>query len=416
MSGFSAAISEHPVTAVATGEVAGAVFEEIGAGADLALVFVTPAHGGALEDIVATVDEVLQPFALLGAVAACVVGPAREVERGPGISLWAGRTGPVTGVRLTVSERESSEREFPELVPVRLAEGIGGRSLWLHGWPDLDSLGFEPRGFVLLADPFSFPAEEFLETVNAMHPGLPVIGGMASGASAPGTSGLALGRSVSTSGAVGALLGPGSTIEPLVSQGSRPFGRPLVVTRSEQNVIYELAGKPALERLVAQASADLDEDEVELLAHGGLQIGRVMNEHLEEFSTGDFLIRNVLGTDRRSGAVAVGHIVPVGVTVQFHLRDAAAADLDLTRHLAGREADAALLFTCTGRGTRLFGGADHDAAAIAEYLGPIPLAGFFAAGEIGPVAGQNFLHGFTASMALFGGSAQDGQKAVRHGG
>jgi small ligand-binding sensory domain FIST len=191
-------------------------------------------------------------------------------------------------------------------------------------------------------------------------------------------------------------------MEPLVSQGCRPFGRPLVVTRSDGNLIYELAGKPALERLVAQASSDLSEDEVATLAEGGLQVGRVMDEHREHFGRGDFLIRGVLGTDRRTGAVAVGDVVPVGVTVQFQLRDARTADEDLYERLAGRTAEAALLFTCTGRGTRLFGDPDHDAATVAELLGPIPVAGCFAAGEIGPVSGRNYVHGFTASLALFG--------------
>jgi small ligand-binding sensory domain FIST len=166
-------------------------------------------------------------------------------------------------------------------------------------------------------------------------------------------------------------------------------------------VIYELGGKPALERLVSQARSDLTDDEIDTLASGGLQLGRVIDEHREQFTSGDFLIRGVLGTDRRSGAVVVGDVVPIGVTVQFHLRDSTTADQDLSRHLAGCRADAALLFTCTGRGTRLFGGPDHDAEAIVDLLGPIPTAGCFAAGEIGPIGGRNFVHGFTASLALF---------------
>jgi small ligand-binding sensory domain FIST len=260
---------------------------------------------------------------------------------------------------------------------------------------------FDPKALLLLADPFSFPIEDLLSWLADRHPGMPVVGAMASAAQMPGGNSLAFGRSLQRSGAVGVLLGPDVAIQPVVSQGSRPFGRPLVVTKADGNVIYELGGKPALERLITQASSDLSEDEVEVLAAGGLQLGRVIDEHLEKFARGDFLIRNVLGTDRRTGAVAVGDVVPVGVTVQFHLRDAATADEDLSERLAGVSADAALLFTCTGRGTHMFGAPDHDAAAIVEHLGPIPTAGCFAAGEIGPVAGRNFLHGFTASLALF---------------
>jgi small ligand-binding sensory domain FIST len=186
----------------------------------------------------------------------------------------------------------------------------------------------------------------------------------------------------------------------VVSQGCRPFGHPLVVTRAEGNVIFELAGRPALERLVAQAHESLSEEEVRLLESGGLHLGRVIDEHREQFGRGDFLVRNVVGADRGSGAIAVGDVVPVGTTVQFHLRDAQTADEDLRALLHGRHADAALLFTCNGRGTRLFEAPDHDVATLTDELGRVPVAGFFAAGELGPVGQRNFVHGFTASIAL----------------
>lgn len=386
---FGSAISEHPVTAIATGEVVGQVLEAVGENPGLVVAFVTPAHGGALEDVVRTVDEILRPDVLLGAVARSVVGPGREVERGAGISLWAGAIPSVTGLSL-----EAVNGSGPG----------GGDQLgppMITGWPALAEMPSDPSALLLLADPFSFPIEDLLSWLDRHHPGMPVVGAMASAAQMPGGNTLALGRSLQRTGAVGVLLGPDVAVQPVVSQGSRPFGRPLVVTKADGNVIYELGGKPALERLVTQASSDLSEDEVEVLAAGGLQLGRVIDEHLEQFERGDFLIRNVIGTDRRTGAVAVGDVVPVGVTVQFHLRDAATADEDLSERLAGVTADAALLFTCTGRGTLMFGAPDHDAEAIVDHLGPIPTAGCFAAGEIGPVAGRNFLHGFTASLALF---------------
>ena len=375
---FAAAISEHPVTASATGEVAGSVLETIGAGPALAVCFVTPAHGGALEDIAGAVEAILEPQVTIGMVAQSVIGPGREVEQGPGISLWVAANGTMSGISLDAG---------------------AGSPAGISGWPS--ALSFDPSGLILLAEPSSFPAEEFLAWLETEHPDMPVVGGLASAAHTIGGNSLVLGSSVRRSGAVGVLIGPDVKMEPLVSQGCRPFGRPLVVTRAEGNVIYELAGKSAIERLVSQASQELSEDEVESMAHGGLQIGRVIDEHNEEFGQGDFLIRQVFGTDRRSGAVAVGDQMPVGVTVQFHLRDAAAADRDLARHLEGQSAEAALLFSCTGRGTHLFGSPDHDAGALADYLGPIPTGGCFAAGEIGPVGGRNFLHGFTASMALF---------------
>jgi len=158
---------------------------------------------------------------------------------------------------------------------------------------------------------------------------------------------------------------------------------------------------------VAQARASLSERDTDLLEMGGLHIGRVIDEHRAEFGPGDFLVRNVIGADRSTGAIAVTEVMPVGTTVQFHLRDAASADEDLHTLMAERRADAALVFTCNGRGTRLFGRPHHDVRVLAEHLGPVPMAGFFAAGELGPVGGRNFLHGFTASVALLRDPAPD---------
>ena len=184
-----------------------------------------------------------------------------------------------------------------------------------------------------------------------------------------------------------------------MSQGCRPLGRAFVVTRAERNMIYELAGRPALDR-VQELYQEADEDDRRLLQQG-IHVGRVIDEHKPDFQRGDFLVRNVLGADKESGAIAVGDVVDVGSTVQFHVRDAATADEDLRSLLAGECAEAALLFTCNGRGTRLFGTPDHDAEIVSDALGGVPLSGFFAAGELGPVGGRNFLHGFTASLALF---------------
>ncbi len=373
-------MSEHPVTAHAVGEVAGQVLERLGPRPDLAMLFVTPPHAGALEDAASAVEAVLHPLVLLGCAAESVAGPHREVEQSAAVSLFAARTGPLVPLSLeALSDPE-------------------GTSLQLLGWPA--ELAFEPQAMVLLADPYSFPVEQVLEAIAPRLPRLAVVGGMASGARGPGGNRLVLGTAVRASGAVGALIGPGIDVETVVSQGCRPFGHPLVVTKAEGNVIFELAGRPALERLLAQAHDTLDEDELHLLETGGLHVGRVIDEHRESFGAGDFLVRNVVGADRRSGAIAVGDVVPVGTTVQFHLRDAERADEDLRTMLEGRHADAALLFTCNGRGTRLFGVPDHDVAVLTEQLGHIAVAGFFAAGEIGPVGGQNFLHGFTASVAL----------------
>ena len=252
-----------------------------------------------------------------------------------------------------------------------------------------------------VADPFSFPGDAFLSRLDEDRPGLTAIGGMASAARGPGGNRLVLDDQVLSEGAVGVLLDQAVGVTTIVSQGCRPIGAPYVVTRAEQNVIFELAGRPAVERL-RETAAGLDEGARQLLAHG-LHIGRVVDEHRSEFRRGDFLVRNVMGIDESSGALAVGDLVEVGQTVQFHLRDAASADDDLRALLTGASADAALLFTCNGRGRHLFGTPDHDAELVDQLLGPLPVTGMFCAGELGPVGGRNFLHGFTASLALLRG-------------
>jgi len=164
-------------------------------------------------------------------------------------------------------------------------------------------------------------------------------------------------------------------------------------------VIYELGGRRALDRLMEQVEA-LDAP-TRTLAARGLHLGIVIDEQREEFGPGDFLIRAVLGADREAGAVAVGQEVAVGTTVQFHVRDAVSADAELRRMLDGREADGALVFTCSGRGAQLFGEPHHDATVLSESLDAAPLAGMFCAGELGPIGGETFVHAFTASVALF---------------
>ena len=164
-------------------------------------------------------------------------------------------------------------------------------------------------------------------------------------------------------------------------------------------MIYELAGQPAYEQLSTVVQR-LRQDERALAAQG-LHIGRVVDEHKDDYTQGDFLIRGVLGVDQNTGGIAVGDVVPVGSIVQFQVRDAASADEELRRLMDGQVADGALLFTCNGRGTHLFEEPHHDAALVSEMLDEVPVGGMFCAGEVGPVGGRSFVHGFTASLALF---------------
>jgi small ligand-binding sensory domain FIST len=375
---FASALSTHPVPAHATGEVTGQVLERLGAFPDIAVLFVTRPHAGALEDAAATVRRVLSPTLLLGCAAESVVGNGLEVEEAPAVSLWAGVIGEVAPIRLWADADDGTPR--------------------VAGWPT--SLPFEPQGVLLLADPYTLPVDTLIGELADQHPGLVVLGGLASAALGPGGNRLVLDDRVHTSGAVGALIGPGSRLSAVVSQGCRPIGRPLVVTKAERNIIYELAGQPALERLLEMVKDGMPERDITLI-NQGLHIGLVIDEHKADFERGDFLVRNVMGADQSNGAIAVGDVVEIGTTVQFHVRDAESADEDLRRMLEARQADGALLFTCNGRGTRLFAEPNHDAEVVGELLFEPPLAGFFAAGELGPVGGRNFLHGFTASLALF---------------
>jgi small ligand-binding sensory domain FIST len=258
--------------------------------------------------------------------------------------------------------------------------------------------------YLLLPDPYTFPSNLLIEHLNTDLPGTTVVGGVVSGGLGPGDTRLFRDRDVLTSGAVGVRL-PDVHGVPIVSQGCRPIGYPYTVTGAEGAVITELGGRPPLQRL-RETVEGLPPGEQELVSHG-LQMGIVVDEHLAVPGQGDFMIRGLLGADQSTGAIEIGEVVEVGATVQFQVRDAAGADKDLrlvveraAAQLPGRAAGA-LLFTCNGRGQRMFGVADHDTSTIEELLGGIPLAGFFAAGEIGPIAGRNALHGFTASMALF---------------
>jgi len=236
-------------------------------------------------------------------------------------------------------------------------------------------------------------------------PGVPLIGGMASGGAVPGTNRLFINAESFPYGAIGVVVRGGPRIRSVVSQGCRPIGIHYLVTKAEENIVYGLGGTPPIERL-RELLRTLSERDQRLLK-SGLHLGIVMNEYQDTFARGDFLISNVMGTRSDDGAIAIGNLVRVGQTVQFHVRDADTADEDLVQLLEqdrtanSNPPQAALLFSCNGRGTRLFPEQNHDAGTIQELVGPIPLAGFFAQGELGPVGCKNYIHGFTASVAVF---------------
>ncbi|HEX2030160.1 MAG TPA: FIST N-terminal domain-containing protein [Actinomycetota bacterium] len=348
-----------------------------GARPSLAAAFASPHHAEGADRLLARVHDVAAPEAVIGCIGEAVLGGRREVERAPALSVWmAAFPGPAATFHLEV---------------LRTAE----RSV-VAGWPP----GGEGRVHLLVCDPYTFPADPWLRALEAEEPGAVVIGGMASGGE-PGGTRLFVDRAVVTEGAVGVRLPAGVAVRPLVSQGCRPIGESYTVTRAEDNILHELGGRPPLER-IRELYASASPHERALMA-SGLHIGRAIDEYKPELGRGDFLIRGVVGADESSGAIAVGDAIEVGETVRFHIRDADSAGEDLRHLLAGAAAgaSAALLFTCNGRGSRLFPVPDHDATAVSDALGDPPLAGFFCAGELGPVGGRNFVHGFTASLAIF---------------
>lgn len=375
---FAAAVSEHPIASTAVGEVVGQVLDAVGPQPAVAFLFITGAHVDAAAEIARAVRELLAPRVLAGGSAVSVIGGPQEVEERPGIALWAAQTGPVVPVRLDA---------------VRTVDG------WtVVGVPDNVSRD-EPRTMVLLVDPLSFPVDAFIASLSDEWPALTVIGGLASAAQRPGGNRLMLDDDLHSDGAVGVIFPSGVSSRVVVSQGCRPIGDPLVVTRAADNIIHELGGKPALERL--QQCVDRATPEEHRLLVQGIHLGVVVDERKEAFARGDFLVRAVLGAEKSTGGIAIGDHVALGTTVQFQVRDAATADEDLRLLLRGDPATAALVFTCNGRGVNFFGEPHHDALLVHEAVGRGAVAGMFCAGEIGPVGARNFLHGYTASVLLF---------------
>jgi small ligand-binding sensory domain FIST len=351
---------------------------------DLLCLFICGDDPAMVESASTRAMEVAGARTTLGCRAGGVIGAGRGVENEPAVSVFAAC---LPGVRCTPLHLEL----------VRTPDGAA-----VTGMPDRRS---DDAVAVFLADPFTFPVADFVQRSHHDLNGLPLIGGVASGPPDGGSARLFLDGHSVPAGAVGVVLGGPVTARPLVSQGCCPFGPPMIVTKAESNVLLELAGMPALAKL-EQIVAGLPAKD-RPAAVRGLQIGVAMDEYAEEHERGDFLIRPVVGADQQRGAIAIGDVVEVGRTVRFQVRDASAADEDLEELFIRFRAEAgpvggALLFSCNGRGATMFPSADHDVLAVRAGLDITGVAGFFAAGEIGPVAGRNHLHGFTASILVFG--------------
>ena len=388
----ASAYSTSTDTALAIQQVCDSLQAQLETAPALVFVFVSHDHRTEFDAIGVEIARQLSPGCLLGCSAEAVLANDTEMESEPAIAVWAAR---LPGTRI---------------LPMHLQFERTPDGGSIIGWPDeLTESWPEDSVLMLLGDPFSFPTDSLLERLNEDQPGIPIVGGMASGAGAPGENALFLNGERFRAGAVAALLSGDITFRSIVSQGCRPIGTTFIVTKAEQNVIHELGGQPALLQL--KEVFDTLPTREKQLVQSGLHVGRVVSEYQDHREQGDFLVRNVLGLDAEQGAIVVGDYIRPGQTIQFHVRDEQTASDEWQELLAQTRDDSrfapagGLLFTCNGRGTRLFSQPHHDAGCAWQTLGQLPLAGFFAQGEIGPVGRTNFVHGFTASLVLFGEKA-----------
>ena len=382
---FATALSRKTDTEAAVRDLVDAMRTQIGlAPLDLAFVFFSAHHAAKAPMISAILQGELRTNVCLGCSGEGVIAGSEEIETAAAITVLAARLPDVT------------------LTPLQLSVSQLQDQIRMPGWPEPS---IEDSTFLLFADPFSTPMQEVLSLMTDRYPNGKVVGGLVGGGHELGENRLFLNEQVFDGGVVGVQLTGSIAVRTVTSQGCCPIGERFVVTRAEQNLIYELGGVSALKRLqdVFESLGGNERRD----AHRALHLGIVIDEIGSHFERGDFLVRNLIGADQQTGAVAIGDVVQEGQTVQFHLRDAKSASDDLQVLLATDRTKhqspplGALLFSCWGRGEGLFGQPHHDSGVVRERLGPIPTAGFFAQGEIGPVGGRNFLHGYTASVVIF---------------
>jgi small ligand-binding sensory domain FIST len=386
---WASELSRHDDLTAAFAEAADALERQLeGSAPDLLLVFASPDHAGGLECIAALAGRRFTRTLLVGCTASGVIGGAHEAEEGPALSLTAAV---LPGVALSGFHVEDTP------APNSAASA--------SAWRERVGCGPDERPkFLLLADPFTSDVGGLVEGLDCVYPGAPKFGGLASGGRLPTENRLLIGKDIHSSGAVGVVFRGDVEVDTLVAQGCRPIGKPMLVTRCHGHLLLELDGRPPLQ-VLAELYRSLDARDCGLVQHS-LFLGIEMRSDAIEYDPGELLVRNILGLDQDSGALAVGTELRPMMVAQFVVRDPHSAEEELRRMLvrerraAGRP-KGALLFSCVGRGAGLFGCADHDTSLFEEQLGPAPLGGFFCNGEIGPVGGTTFLHGYTSAFAIF---------------
>ena len=389
---WSSAVSDSPSFTEAVTQASEQILANLdGQHPDLAVVFISSHHMPSYVVAPELLAETLGAKVLIGCSAAGVIGGGQEVERRPGIAISAAI---LPGVELSPFHLNQDELPSPDAGPEEWQALLGIRA------EDCPAI-------MLLPDPFTLRSEHLLAGLDFAFPSTIKIGGLASGGGQPGANALFINDRSVRSGAVGVAFTGDLAVETVVAQGCRPIGEPFIVTQSEINVISKLGDQTPLE--VLRDLFEAAETREKRLIRRSLQIGIIMDRLAQNSNEGEFLIRNVLGADEEDGTLAVGEIVQEGQVVQFFVRDAQAADEDLRMMLEeyidnldeGDIPASALLFSCIGRGQYLYGSPDHDTSMFTDMVADIPVTGFFSNGEIGPLGDQTFLHGYSASFALF---------------
>lgn len=397
---WSSAVSDSPSFTEAVTQASEQILANLdGRHPDLAVVFISSHHMPSYVVAPELLAETLGAKVLIGCSAAGVIGGGQEVERRPGIAISAAI---LPGVELSPFHLNQDELPSPDAGPEEWQTLLGIRA------EDCPAI-------MLLPDPFTLRSEHLLAGLDFAFPSTVKIGGLASGGGQPGANALFINERPLRSGAVGVAFTGDLAVETVVAQGCRPIGEPLVVTESEINVISKLGDQTPLE--VLRDLFEAAQTREKRLIRRSLQIGIIMDRLAENSGEGEFLIRNVLGADEEDGTLAVGELVQEGQVVQFFVRDAQAADEDLRMMLEeyvdnldeGDIPASALLFSCIGRGQYLYGSPDHDTTMFTDTVADIPVTGFFSNGEIGPLGDQTFLHGYSASFAMFKHASKSGR-------
>ncbi len=357
---------------------------------DLVFAFVSPAGRAGLGALGRALRGHWPQARVVGCTGGGALADGREVE---GVAAVALVGAVLPGVTLQPFYLEAEGLPDRAAAPAAWAEAVG----WV---------GAPPAGVIVLPDPFSFRPEPLLRGLNLAFPGVPVVGGVASGGARPGDHGLFLDDSVYSRGAVGVCLGGAVQVQAVVAQGCRPVGQPMFVTAAERHILRQLDGRPATDQ--AQAVFEGLSAPEQALARRALFLGLVMQPAQQRYQAGDFLVRGLVGADPELGALVVAAELRPNQVVQFHVRDADTSRHDLDALLAAHAeaattpAAGALMFACLGRGEGLYGAPGYDSEAVRAHLGAdLPLAGFFCNGEIGPVGDQAYVHGFTSVIAVF---------------